>query len=854
MASLSEGRFQLPDANTAVSRVTAPVDTTVASSIKAFGDLGGQARQGHLEGQLLNNLQETGDIINTINAGTDAIRDAVRKKQIDPTSKRFQALAAATTQGKISQGRASIEAEVLLRESISKAPGFADQFRATAREVLGFDPSSASLNSLFLSGPDTGKTQPLTEEQKDLQKAQAMFNGGAVASVEDGFKLIQQDRADKLREGITGARIQKGQLNAGKVAVEGANRATSAFNGVMQGAFAQIATVGGIDDIEVFKAAILSSSDIVKSKIENEMAASEDFSYTPEHFNQVRQRIDEQREAYIEILDNQDLTNVLAKNRDRLADLVEIAGVSLAPDLAILSNLGEPAQQAYMDLMVLSGGDPRLMQELMAADPRKAFVGGLIMQARDIAPSFKAMADGNLGALVAEGRIDQQTAAAVAVDQANAVVDGKPTAVDIGKVFEGLSDTEMPKTGLDMVAKTAGRSFMEMSEPQRAKVSQQHSSVSAQQFREVNLALQNATVQGLQLSFRGGKFVIVDPQGRPSADLIGFTQPPSGNADADDQFISSALGNELDVADTLRYINGSLVPIMQDQRWAATAGFANGQEWAEGMINKINLSSLAPEVAQGGPILESMGIQDQVAFRKAWSDGDINKAITLMSGVAKSGVGEAEVGGFRTQVNQAGIAQPLIRDGKGQPVDPGSAPQEVSPDETTLGFEGFRPTVYTDPAGFQTIGYGHNLEANPLTSEFKARIGIDPATPDEQITLSPEQAQELYSDDIKEVIPEVVKLVPDFKILRRGAQKTIIDLGFNVGTESLAGFKKMLKALKGNPPDYDKAADELLDSHYGRGWVRGPNGRVIQNEDGTNRVFAGLVRRAEFNAKRLRGG
>ena len=40
----------------------------------------------------------------------------------------------------------------------------------------------------------------------------------------------------------------------------------------------------------------------------------------------------------------------------------------------------------------------------------------------------------------------------------------------------------------------------------------------------------------------------------------------------------------------------------------------------------------------------------------------------------------------------------------------------------TAEFEGFSASVYKCPAGFDTIGYGRNIEANPLSVEEKAKL------------------------------------------------------------------------------------------------------------------------------------
>lgn len=799
MASLSQGRFSLPDPNIAVARTTAPVDTSTASAIEAFGQLGGEAYRGHLQGKLINELQETGDIINTINAGEEAIQQASKRGEIDTASDRFKTLAAATDQGKISPQRARIEAEVILRQNIAQAPGFADQFRATAREHLGFDPSSATLNTLFNSG--AVEEGPLTEEQKDMQTAQALYSGGIGTSIEENYRLIQQEKADKIRENITSRQIQNGQLNAGKVAVEGAQRAATRFNTVMAGAFGQIETQGGINDIEQFKGAVMSMADQVKSTIEQEMAASEEYAYTPEHYNQVRSRIDEQRDAYLEILDNQDLTNVLSRNRDRLADLVEIAGTSLAPDLAILRDLGEPAQQAYMDLMVLSGGDPRLMKELMAQDPRKAFVGNLILQTRDIAPSLKALADGSLGAMVDEKRLDEQTAQAVAVDQANAVVDGKPTAAGIGKIFQSLKDTKMPQTALDMVAKTSQRSYMEMTTDERTQVADSFQTVTRGQMSNIVNALTSGSVDGLRLGWNGEKFILQDSAGRGASELFFFAPRQFRSPEQEQQYLETVLPREAGVEDALNYLNETLVPIARNPNWNREMGMASGQEWVEGVLNQVNMQQMGAEVDQGGPIFESMDPAKVGEFRQAWKDGNRQKVLEILSGMPEAGINQP-VSGFQSgTVQRTGAAtqaqaatQQEIPPYQGNPMVPGVTRET----QAVAQFEGLHdPSARTWDG--KTVAYGLDLETNPRASEYLEQYGLQGASREEVAQFffeNPEISAQVLDREVQLHKQELADRWETFNTLDPARQEGLANLAYNMGADFIDGFPSMKRALE----------------------------------------------------------
>ena len=823
MASLSDARFSLPDASVAVHQATAGVDNTLASSIKAFGDIGGEAFKGHLEGSLLNDLQDTGNIINTINAGDDAIRSAVKQGNIDPTSKRFQSLAAATSQGKISQQRATIEAEVLLRESIAKAPGFADEFRKTAREVLGFDPSSASLNSLFLSGPDAAKIGPLTQEQKDLQQADAMFKGGAVESIEQGFKLIQQDRANQLRENIQAGQIADGRVNAGKISVEGANRVTDRLNQVMISAFSQVQNQGGIEDIEAFRGAVLSVRDQVKSKIENEMAASQTHIYSPEEYNQVRSRIDEQAQAYVELLNNQDMTAILAKNRSRLADLVEIAGVQLAPDLAVLAPFGETVVRAYMDMMTIAGDDPVLLEELMRGDPTKAFVGNLVLDAASISASLKGVAEGNLGNLVEQGAVDEETAKAIVLDQANGIAAGKEGGIDMAKVIQGLTEVDMPKTAVSLVSQKPREAFNQMDEKGRAVTVQNFTRTQDQQVSSLQRALANTNGQ-FTLGFKGGEFVVVDSDGR-SLREIDSTAPITFSSEENRvEFTNRTLARSAGVEDALAYVNETLSPIMGDTRWSQLVGFENGNEWAQTLINQVNIGSLAASVGSAdNQIVNQLGLREQGRLRAAFQAGDVTRAIEILSSVEGTGVGEAAPASFNTQVDLTGVPQPLNRSGggfeaprvgrvHGNPI-PSGVQTELEVDLADL--EGLHnPEVGTWDG--KTVGYGRDLETRPLKPEDYAIIGLEKGASNEEIAIAlrdnPEAALKLLQKDIADTEAALVKKAPWVSDLDPVRKDAILGLAYNVGTEGVLGFTEMVKNLQTGieSGDYRAAARELV--------------------------------------------
>lgn len=103
--------------------------------------------------------------------------------------------------------------------------------------------------------------------------------------------------------------------------------------------------------------------------------------------------------------------------------------------------------------------------------------------------------------------------------------------------------------------------------------------------------------------------------------------------------------------------------------------------------------------------------------------------------------------------------------------------------------EGFRGDLYKCTAGALTIGYGHNLEARPITENA---------------------ASVILMDDIVDTVRKVIDELPWVMGLDQARRIAILSMAFNMGIGGLLKFKKMLAALKiGN---YEEAARESLAS------------------------------------------
>ena len=110
--------------------------------------------------------------------------------------------------------------------------------------------------------------------------------------------------------------------------------------------------------------------------------------------------------------------------------------------------------------------------------------------------------------------------------------------------------------------------------------------------------------------------------------------------------------------------------------------------------------------------------------------------------------------------------------------------------------EGYVPHCYICTAGAHTVGYGRNID------QKHGGIGI-----------SEEEADYLLRNDIDRTIKECQQWAW-FDELDPTRQSVVVQLCFQLGWPRLSGFNRMLSALAKQPPDYELAAAELLDSRF----------------------------------------
>jgi len=106
--------------------------------------------------------------------------------------------------------------------------------------------------------------------------------------------------------------------------------------------------------------------------------------------------------------------------------------------------------------------------------------------------------------------------------------------------------------------------------------------------------------------------------------------------------------------------------------------------------------------------------------------------------------------------------------------------------------EGLRLKPYKCTMGFDTIGYGRNLETNGISED---------------------EAETLLANDVFKVMEQLADrgLLQDHTKPR---QDVLINMAFQLGVSGLLKFKNMIAAL--DDKDYKRASVEMLDSRWAK--------------------------------------
>ena len=101
--------------------------------------------------------------------------------------------------------------------------------------------------------------------------------------------------------------------------------------------------------------------------------------------------------------------------------------------------------------------------------------------------------------------------------------------------------------------------------------------------------------------------------------------------------------------------------------------------------------------------------------------------------------------------------------------------------------------MYLCPAGYRTIGIGHNLDANPIS--------------DEAIDV-------IFRDDLNEVAEQLDRYFSWWRKKPETVQVVLLDFVFNVGIGTARKFRRTMRLIERGA--YERASYALLNSRYAK--------------------------------------
>lgn len=128
-----------------------------------------------------------------------------------------------------------------------------------------------------------------------------------------------------------------------------------------------------------------------------------------------------------------------------------------------------------------------------------------------------------------------------------------------------------------------------------------------------------------------------------------------------------------------------------------------------------------------------------------------------------------------------------------------------------------------DPGGGKTIGVGHHMSVKVTQDGYRAAMnqpnynGGAALLPSNLQRIPNNAVNQILNDDIDRSVIEARDFLVSPSLwggLGDVRREVVMQMAFQMGPYSLAGFTKFLQALQRR--DYDDAADEMLDSKWAR--------------------------------------
>ena len=638
--AFSDARNSVPAAiGVSAPGIAAGPNPSPSNAITAFGAVGGAAYEGAVTGNLIKTLREAGNEIATLNSplvegavapgGNEAVGVSIGRADptgtVDKTTDRFKRLEQSRLQGLISEQRASLEADVILRESITRAPGFADKLRAAATAELGFNPSGAALNLLYMSGPDANKTVKQTAEDKKLEKATSWVNSGLYPDVDAAMLAINKAEASVAQRETNTLAIQGGELSLPQVVDTATSEFTNKAQGMLLVLTAGLVPGKGVVEPDKWVGQLAILGERIKDERRKDMLASK-VPYKTEAFDAVNKAVDAQIATYSKIATDNDFLQVIKDKRDALMTLSQTMAIDMMPDLyGIYFVAGQAGVENYLKVMKLAKGNPKGLAELMENDPTLKYFGGLAAKMPEVSATIHKVFEGGIGAALEDGSITKDVAEPVIRTLGGECIRTQdPTTC--GAVIDAANEAGLDNIAVGVAAHTRG-SFTQASE--KGKVGVKRATLANYDLVKKELASKLSNT-GLRLSWDPKKkeYIATDRPEYSQFKNATYTNELYTNVE---EFVLGVPTQRPNVDAELEVLNAQVQPLISQPEWAHYVFDKeefNKDLFINDTVNEVNLGATAAErEVSGSPLatgLDKLPIDQQANINRLFNEGDKN--------------------------------------------------------------------------------------------------------------------------------------------------------------------------------------------------------------------------------------
>jgi hypothetical protein len=400
-----------PVAASADYQATQAGPSPVAQAIQAGGEIAGQTIKDVQKNALEADVQQSADVVTAVGGavaeGGRSIFDPegeINTEGLSPdlqqqiqrvkatAGDKFKRIANAVKQGALPESAAALETEATVRRLMTQTPGFAQEIKQLARELVGFDPTGYALRKIFDVNQPAHKP---TAQEKRVAEAQVIVDGyrraGKDITLDSVLTTMAQHDMIKLEQENLNNQLDIKTINT----QQWAQSSFVARGPDLIGSLQKIATLGaaeGIREPQQYVNAVVQQREEAKAAFRQGVALRGGMDATAAAA--IEDQIDAQYEPLIKSITDNEMGKVLETKLDVIVKLNALWGKQATPRLTRIIDAYGPTIGGQLLEMMSNIADPKQFELIYQFDPKlkELILGGKVTQA-DVAGGVQTVID-----------------------------------------------------------------------------------------------------------------------------------------------------------------------------------------------------------------------------------------------------------------------------------------------------------------------------------------------------------------------------------------------------------------------------------------------------------------------------